>query len=54
MGNRAARMLRACKRMTDGGWWWHDPKRSGSVLKLKLVREIVGALVSSLNPFGKK
>eukprot|EP00937_MAST-01D_sp_MAST-1D-sp2_P005211 g5211.t1 len=47
------RMLKACNRMKEGGWWWQDEKRPGYVLKLKLVREIVGALVSSLNPFAK-
>ena len=52
------RMLKACKRMSDGGWWWHDPNRSGATMKLQLVKEIVGAvaksIVSALNPFSKK
>eukprot|EP00039_Didymoeca_costata_P000508 m.45896 g.45896 ORF g.45896 m.45896 type:complete len:674 (-) comp10308_c0_seq1:1227-3248(-) len=41
------RLIRACLRMKDDGWWFYDPKKqvSNVMIKLKLAKEIVAALV---------
>uniref|UniRef100_A0A7S2S1D5 Glutamate-1-semialdehyde 2,1-aminomutase n=1 Tax=Rhizochromulina marina TaxID=1034831 RepID=A0A7S2S1D5_9STRA len=47
------KMIRACERMKDDGWWWKSPGKSAATkIKLYTVMEIVKGFVASL--FGRK
>lgn len=41
------RMMRACRRMRDDGWWYYDPNAPKMAIKLKLAKEVVLAMVKS-------
>ena len=41
------RMMKACRRMRDDGWWYYDPKAPKMAIKLKLAKEVGLALVKS-------
>lgn len=36
------KLLAACRRMRDDGWWWHDPRGNG-VIQLQLASELLCA-----------
>jgi glutamate-1-semialdehyde 2,1-aminomutase len=37
-----AKLLAACRRMRDDGWWWHDPRGNG-LIQLQLASELICA-----------
>jgi glutamate-1-semialdehyde 2,1-aminomutase len=42
------KMVRACERMRDDGWWYQPEKDNTFQIKLRLVKEIVTAIVSNI------
>jgi len=36
------KLLKACRRMRDDGWWWHDP-RGNATIQLQLATELICA-----------
>lgn len=36
------KLLAACRRMRDDGWWWHDPRGNG-LIQLQLASELICA-----------
>jgi len=46
------RMLKACRRMKEDGWWYYDPKNAnGLKTKLKLGKEMITAISKSFFGF---
>jgi len=46
-----AKMIAACKRMKEDGWWWYDPtlaSRAEKQIKMRMVMDVVRALLRNV------